>query len=140
MLTGTAALDYAHDHDPEDRLAVEEMEFFSQGLSWDAEALKGGIPFDYLGRLMTLRHVGTYRDGTPALEVHTETGERWARMTVHVPGTQLQLVDGEFLVKQWSENAGTYARLCELGILLPTDRAVPIGHVAAVVCHVQIPA
>lgn len=87
---------------------------------------------NYEGEKLAGTQAGVYQDGTPAIDILTEDGEPYLRLTVCVPGTKL--APGEFLVKDWTENLPTYNRLLALGIIKPTGRTVPTGFVQAKVC------
>lgn len=88
--------------------------------------------FERDGEKLVGTQAGVYQDGTPAIDILTEDGEPDLRLTVCVPGTKL--APNEFLVKDWTENAPTYALLVSLGVIKPTGRTVPTGFVQAKVC------
>ncbi len=76
--------------------------------------------------------VARYRDDSPMMQIGSADGPV-AIMSVRVPGTFLE--DGEFLIKNWSENAQIFEELVAKGVLVPTGRTVPTGFVEAVVCR-----
>lgn len=88
--------------------------------------------FTHDGEKLVGTQAGVYQDGTPAIDILTEDGEPYVRLTVCVPGTKL--APNEFLVKDWSENLPTFNRLQALGLIKPTGRTVPTGFVQAKVC------
>ena len=64
-------------------------------------------------------------------------GEAFSTVTVNVP--EVQLAEGEVLVKTWSENEPIFKELVEQGFLVPTGMGVPCGYAVAVVCTTNFP-
>jgi hypothetical protein len=84
---------------------------------------------------------GRYGNGRIALELHDdETGEPISRATVNFP--EIDLKDGETVIKDWSENEGMLAALEGAGIVKPTPKGITLPHGGtAPICRwaVQIP-
>ena len=62
--------------------------------------------------------------------IWTQTGEPWATLTVNLPDVELD--EGEFFVKAWSENKDTARALMEqTDLFVDTFKTVPTGFVEA---------
>ena len=66
-----------------------------------------------------------------------EQGYPFCTVTVNV--SDINLNEGEVLVKTWSENTPVYKELVEQGFLIPTGMGVTCGHAIAMVCKTNFP-
>ncbi|KWT98500.1 MULTISPECIES: hypothetical protein [unclassified Variovorax] len=66
-----------------------------------------------------------YRDGALAFIVQSRQGEAYGTLSVNVPG--LELAEGEFLAKTWSENEPLRAPALALTAFTDTGKRVPVG-------------
>lgn len=71
----------------------------------------------------------SYKDGSPAVVVHNESGSRYLVLSVNVPGTQL--AHDEVLIKTWAENKDVAAAVLATGLFADTGRRIPSGFAEA---------
>jgi hypothetical protein len=64
-----------------------------------------------------------------AIRYRTETGEVGCVLTVNLPGANL--ADGEFCIKDWSENERAAKAAMATGIFEDTGKRIPTGFVEA---------
>lgn len=76
----------------------------------------------------------TYYNGRLALQLtDTEDGSPIATATVNIP--EIDLNEGEVLIKDYSENEGMFATLEAAGIVKATRQVVASGHVTIPICR-----
>ena len=73
-----------------------------------------------------------YGNGTPAVQAYCSDGEAACTVSVNMPNDAHRLDDGEFFVKEWSENEIPVGKLIAAGIIVLTDKpAARSGFVSA---------
>jgi hypothetical protein len=97
------------------------------------------ISFEMRNEKLTIREVGVYADGSPALRVTDTEGQPWSTLTVFVPGAAEFREPDEYVIKTWNENEETYRRLLDLGVLKPTGKTIQAGFCLAQFCKVNVP-
>ena len=82
-------------------------------------------------------HISHYIEGgDTAVVLATETGEMYAVLTVNIE--EIPLMEGEILVKTWSENEEISKACLETGFFEDTGLKVPTGFVTASVWKVKV--
>jgi len=74
-------------------------------------------------------NIGTYRNnGAMAVQLYTNDNEPYCTLSTNLPES-LNLPNGEFFVKDWSENEEIVNQLRKNGIIIPTNNVVRSGFV-----------
>lgn len=74
-----------------------------------------------------------YANGRVCLQAYTLDGEPYLTATVNVPDVDLE--DGQVVIKDYSENAGVLKALVDAGIVDLPDGIVSLGYVCGWVCR-----
>ena len=83
-----------------------------------------------LGEIFFLKP-GFYNNNRPALQLISEYGEPFMKITVNIPEEKLE--PGEFFVKTWNENEPYIAELLASGLFIDTGKRVQCGYSEAAV-------
>ena len=89
-------------------------------------------PIEFCGWKCRIRF-SRYKNGRPAIHLVSLQGEPVATATVNLP--EVELFDGEVLVKDYSENAGIKQLLIDAGILEETGKQVVWGYSIFPICR-----
>jgi len=74
--------------------------------------------------------VTTYKTGGTAV-ILTQDGQRFATLSVNFPFPEVELEEGEFAVKTWSENEQVAADCLASGLFIDTGKRIKSGYVEA---------
>lgn len=81
---------------------------------------------------------GVYMMGGKALMLRDEySGEAFSVLSVFIDGVKLQ--EGEYIIKNYSENEEIVKLLMDRGILVPTGKTVDSSYVSMPICTLHIP-
>ena len=75
------------------------------------------------------------QNDSPAIQIMDQTGLPYAVLTVNVPDAKLD--EGEFCIKNWSENYEIVQKVSELNLFEDTGKVVPTGYVEAPVWRLK---
>lgn len=90
-----------------------------------------------MGKRALFLQKGVYENERTAIVVLTDTGSRYAVLTVNFPGTPLD--SDEVLIKTWSENTDIAKTVLETGLFIDTGRRIRTGFYEAQVWKVAAP-
>jgi hypothetical protein len=71
-----------------------------------------------------------YKTGGTAV-ILTQDGQRFATLSVNFPFPEVELEEGEFAVKTWSENEQVAADCLASGLFIDTGKRIKSGYVEA---------
>ena len=74
--------------------------------------------------------VTTYKTGGMAV-ILTQDGQRFATLSVNFPFPEVELEEGEFAVKTWSENEEIAEDALASGLFVDTGKRIQSGYVEA---------